>query len=77
MFQHPDDCAKRRLTERTELRIAAEFLMIRGFKDEEIAVQLSRYYYIDVDELNDVLAAMPAEKSRPGARQTPQWRQVA
>jgi len=49
---------KRRLTERAEMMVAVEFLMGRGFAEDEIGLQLSRFYYIDVDELNDVLAAL-------------------
>lgn len=58
MLLPADDCAKRRLTERAELTVAAEFLIARGFEVDEIAVQLSRFYYVDVDELNDVVAGM-------------------
>ena len=58
---HPaDDCAKRRLTERSELTVAARFLIAKGFAREEIGVQLSRFYYVDIDELNDVVAALAA-----------------
>lgn len=56
MLLPADDCAKRRLTGRVELAVAAEFLMAHGFDEDEIAVQLSRFYYIDIDELNDVVA---------------------
>lgn len=67
---HSDDCAKRRLTERSELTIAAEFLMARGFADHQIAIQLSRFYYIDIDELNDVVAGIARTPAR-------QWRHLA
>lgn len=55
MLLPSDDGAKRRLTERAELTVAAEFLMARGFARDEIAVQLSRFYYVDIDALNDVV----------------------
>jgi len=58
MLIKTDDCAKRRLTERSELVVAARFLIARGIERDEIAVQLSRFYYIDVDELNDVVAIL-------------------
>ena len=70
MLLHSDDCTKRRLTERAELTVAAEFLMARGFDCDEIAVQLSRFYYVDIDELNDVVAALSQV-------QAPAWRHVA
>jgi hypothetical protein len=71
MLLPSDDCAKRRLTERAELTVAAEFLIARGFRSDEIAVQLSRFYYIDIDALNDVVSAL----SEPST--SPAWRQVA
>lgn len=52
MLKQIDDCAKRRLTDQMELRVAAQFLIKQGFQDHEIAVELSRYYYVDVDALN-------------------------
>ena len=58
MFSHSDDSAKRRLTDRAELTVAAEFLIARGYGGDEIAVQLSRFYYIDIDELNEVMAEL-------------------
>lgn len=64
---HPaDDCAKRRLTERAELTVAAEFLISRGFAREEIGVQLSRFYYVDIDELNDVVATIATPRRITG-----------
>lgn len=68
MLLPSDDSAKRRLTERAELVVAAEFLIARGFEHDEIAVQLSRFYYVDVDELNDVVAGMARERTPPGWR---------
>ena len=41
------------------MKVAVEFLMSRGFRDDEIAVQLSRFYYVDIDELNHVVASIP------------------
>lgn len=70
MLLHSDDCAKRRLTERAELTVAAEFLMARGFDCDEIAVQLSRFYYVDIDALNDVVDTLSQD-------QEPAWRHLA
>ena len=66
MLLPADDCAKRRLTERAELTVAAEFLIARGFARDEIGVQLSRFYYVDIDELNEVVAALAAP-ARPAS----------
>lgn len=61
MLSQIEDCAKRRLTEPAELMVATEFLLERGFGPDEVAVQLTRFYYIDMDALNEVLAALPAD----------------
>lgn len=71
MLLPADDFAKRRLTERTELTVAAEFLIARGFEIDEIPVQLARYYYVDIDELNDVITTLAAPIHAPA------WQQVA
>lgn len=68
-----EDGPKRRLTEPLELKRAAEFLIARGFECDEIAVQLSRFYYVDIDVLNDALvgiasAQAPVEPWRSLAR---------
>lgn len=58
MLLPTDGAPKRRLTEHDELVVAAEFLMARGFAEDEIAVQLSRFYYIDIDALNVAVAML-------------------
>ena len=72
MLLPSDDGPKRRLTERAELTVAAEFLIARGYDSDDIAVQLSRFYYVDIDELNDVVAALGRQSVAE-----PAWRQVA
>lgn len=62
MLQPADDCVKRRLTERSHIIIAVGFLVQRGLEPDEIPGELSRNYYVDMDELNDVLDGVP----RPG-----------
>lgn len=64
MLLPADDCAKRRLTDKAELTVAAEFLIAKGFRGDEIAVQLSRFYYVDIDELNNVVATLSAASPR-------------
>ena len=51
-----DDCVKRRLTDRREIAIAVDYLRASGLADNMIAVALSRKFYVDIDELNAVLA---------------------
>lgn len=62
MLLPSEDFAKRRLTGHAELTVAAEFLMARGFASEDIAVQLSRFYYIDIDALNDVIGTLSEQR---------------
>lgn len=62
MLLPADDCTKRRLTSRIELTVAAEFLMARGFSKDEIPVQLARFYYVDIDELNEVVASLSHDR---------------
>lgn len=58
-----DDCTKRRLTERREITVAVDYLRRRGIADDQMAVVLSRSFYVDIDELNAVLAhAVSSEK---------------
>lgn len=69
MLSHTDSAPKRRLTEHDELAVAAEFLMSHGFAADEIAVQLSRFYYVDIDALNDVVATLASRPPHDYARQ--------
>ncbi|MCT8998445.1 hypothetical protein [Chelativorans intermedius] len=60
-MHHPrEDSIKRRLTDRAHLLLAVEKLLERGVPEEMIPVHLARAFYIDMDELNAVLAAMHA-----------------
>ena len=61
MLFQADSAPRRRLTEPAELALAAEFLLARGFAKDEIGVQLSRFYYIDIDALNDVVATLTGQ----------------
>ena len=62
MLSTADGAPKRRLTEHDELAVAAEFLMSRGFAEDEIGLQLSRFYYVDIDALNDVVAMLAGNR---------------
>ena len=76
MHQIPDDNTKRRLTEPEQLAVVADFMLSRGFALDEIPIQLSRYYYVDIDLLNEILYR-GAMVSAPQAPAQPRWRQVA
>jgi ribosomal protein S24E len=67
-----DDCAKRRLVEHDEIEFAIRFMTSRGVKHDDVPVQLARYYYVDIDEVNAIMAKVEAdpalaEKTRPTA----------
>ncbi|MBO6901109.1 MAG: hypothetical protein JJ864_07160 [Rhizobiaceae bacterium] len=67
MHNIPEDNAKRRLIEPEQLSAVADYMLSRGYGLEDIPVQLARYYYVDLDLLNDILyraakpTAFPAE----------------
>ena len=71
-----DENAKRRLTGRAEISVAVDFLFARGFTADDIPLQLSRYYYIDIDVLNDVLAEDQI-LAQPLPTADEAWRRVA
>jgi ribosomal protein S24E len=50
-----DENAKRRLTDRAEISVAVEFMLSRGFSADDIPSQLVKFYYVDIDLLNEVL----------------------
>lgn len=50
-----DENAKRRLTGRREIATAVDFLVSHGFGPDDIPIQLARYYYVDIDIVNEVL----------------------
>ncbi|HWK14475.1 MAG TPA: hypothetical protein VNS02_08780 [Rhizobiaceae bacterium] len=58
--------AKRRLTERAQLSVAVDVLLANGIAVDEVAPQLCRYYYVDIDLLNEVLAAVPPTPATSG-----------
>lgn len=71
-----DENAKRRLTERAEITVAVDFLLSRGFASEDIPTQLTRYYYVDIDLLNEVLLE-DQHLSEPIPTADTVWQEVA
>lgn len=53
-----EDILKRRLTDRAQMIVAVETLLRRGMNEERIPIELSRAFYVDMDELNAVLEMM-------------------
>jgi hypothetical protein len=71
-----DENAKRRLTERGEISVAVDFLLSRGFAAEEVPLQLVKFYYFDIDLLNQVLVEDQV-LSAPIPSGDAAWKQVA
>jgi len=58
-----DDCAKRRLTDRMEILMAVNILRSKGFEEEDLVMEMTKLFYVDLDEFNFVLEA--TERVRP------------
>lgn len=50
-----DDCAKRRLTERVDIVTAVNILESRGVPREDLVVEMTKIFYVDLDEFNRVV----------------------
>jgi hypothetical protein len=50
-----DESAKRRLTETIDIRTAVDILESRGVRRDELFNEITRIFYVDLDELNRVL----------------------
>lgn len=61
MYASNDDYGKRRLVDRDEIRVAVRLLLEHGYDDSDIAPKLSRHYYVDIDALNEELAALMSD----------------
>lgn len=75
MSRNVDDCAKRRLVEHDEIEFAIRFMMSRGVRNDDVPIQLARYYYVDIDEVNAIMAEIaariaPADAARADVRRS-------
>lgn len=50
-----EDCAKPRLTERVDILTAINILKLRGYEEENLICEITRLFYVDLDEYNDVV----------------------
>jgi hypothetical protein len=50
-----DDCEKRRLTERIDIQTAVDILESRGVSREDLLTEITKVFYVDLDEFNRVL----------------------
>ncbi len=51
--------SKQRLTERLDILAAINILRAEGYDHEDLIREITRIFYIDLDEYNDILAARP------------------
>ena len=51
-----DDCAKRRLTERVDILTAINILKSRGYDEEQLVSEITRIFYVDLDEYNEIIS---------------------
>lgn len=63
MLHYVEDNSKRRLTERVEILTAVNILRMRGCRTEELIVEMTRFFYVDLDEFNEVLKTDDAFRS--------------
>ncbi len=57
MQDNIEDWAKRRLTERVDLQTAIAVLRERGYDIDEMLAELTRLFYVDLDEFNELVRA--------------------
>jgi hypothetical protein len=50
-----EDNSKRRLTERLDIIAAINILRSEGYDHEDLIREITRIFYIDLDEYNDIL----------------------
>ncbi|PSJ64253.1 hypothetical protein [Pseudaminobacter soli (ex Li et al. 2025)] len=50
-----DDCLKPRLTERVDIFTAVTILRSRGYEREDLITEITRLFFVDLDEYNDIL----------------------
>jgi hypothetical protein len=56
MDHYIEDNSKRRLTDRLDIVMAINILRKQGYDDEELIREITRIFYIDLDEYNDLMS---------------------
>lgn len=56
MDYYVEDNSKRRLTDRLDIIMAINILRKEGYQHEELIREITRIFYIDLDEYNDIVA---------------------
>jgi hypothetical protein len=55
MYRPLEDHAKQRLTERQDIITAVGILRAEGFEVDDLLGEMTKLFYIDLDEYNDVI----------------------
>jgi hypothetical protein len=55
MYQVLEDHAKQRLTERVDIITAVGILSAEGLDTDEMLTEMTKLFYVDLDEFNDVM----------------------
>jgi hypothetical protein len=63
MLHFVEDESKRRLTDRVDILTAVNILRSRGCRPDEIIVEMTKVFYVDLDEFNEVLKSDTALRS--------------
>jgi len=56
MDHYVEDNSKRRLTDRLDIIMAINILRREGYDHEDLIREITRIFYIDLDEYNDIVA---------------------
>jgi hypothetical protein len=65
MLHAIDDCAKRRLTERVDILTAINILKSRGYDEEQLVSEITKIFYVDLDEYNEIIRHSWAVRATP------------
>lgn len=57
MDHHVDDDGKKRLTDRMDIVMAINILRQEGYDHDDLVREITRIFYIDLDEYNDIVGA--------------------
>ena len=56
MDHYVEDNSKQRLTDRLDIIMAINILLKEGYDQDELIREITRIFYIDLDEYNDIMS---------------------
>ncbi|MCX7303331.1 MAG: hypothetical protein NTV73_03180 [Hyphomicrobiales bacterium] len=57
MDHYVEDNAKQRLIDRLDILTAVNILRSQGYEHEELILEITRIFYVDLDEFNEIVRA--------------------